>query len=86
MADGSANEPALDNWLRQRGKALYTADGKLGSDADDMIEWFQLWDDFRDAGLHRLGRRPGARRRPRHRNHDDHARQGGDRSSPTRTS
>jgi multiple sugar transport system substrate-binding protein len=28
LADGSGNEPALENWLRQRGKALYTADGR----------------------------------------------------------
>ena len=35
-------EPPLENWLRQRGKALYTADGKLGFDADDLTEWFKL--------------------------------------------
>ncbi len=48
--DGSGVEPALENWLRQRGKALYTADGKLGYDADDMVAWFQLWDKIRKAG------------------------------------
>jgi len=49
--DGSGVEPVLENWLRQRGKALYTADGKLGFDEKDLTEWFQLWKKFRDAGI-----------------------------------
>jgi multiple sugar transport system substrate-binding protein len=48
LSDGSGNEPALENWLRQRGKALY-ADGKIGWDADDLTEWFKLWADLRAA-------------------------------------
>ena len=48
--DGSGVEPLLENWLRQRGKALYTADGKLGYAADDIVAWFQLWNKLRDAG------------------------------------
>lgn len=51
VQDGSGVEPALENWLRQRGKALYTADGKLGFDAKDMTEWFQLWKKLREAGV-----------------------------------
>lgn len=50
MADGSSNEPSLDNWIRQRGKPLYTPEGKLGPNADDMTEWFALWQGFRDKG------------------------------------
>lgn len=50
MADHSGTEPFLDNWLRQRGKALYTADGKLGFTADDATEWFTIWNGFRDKG------------------------------------
>jgi multiple sugar transport system substrate-binding protein len=50
LADGSGTEPALENWLRQRGKALYT-DGKIGWDADDLTEWFKLWADLRAAGV-----------------------------------
>jgi multiple sugar transport system substrate-binding protein len=50
MADGSSAEPALDNWIRQRGKPLYTPEGKLGPDADDMTEWFQMWSGFREKG------------------------------------
>ncbi len=48
--DGSYNEPSLDNWIRQRGKPLYTPDGKLGPDVDDMVEWYRMWNDFRDKG------------------------------------
>lgn len=51
IADGSGSEPMLDNWLRQKGLALYTADGKLGFGADEAIEWFTLWKGFRDDGI-----------------------------------
>lgn len=51
IQDGSGSEPMLDNWLRQKGLALYTADGKLGFEADTMIEWFKLWSTMRDAGV-----------------------------------
>jgi multiple sugar transport system substrate-binding protein len=51
LADGSGNEPALENWLRQRGKALYTADGKLGWEAADLVDYFKLWADLRAAGV-----------------------------------
>ncbi|MBJ6987144.1 MULTISPECIES: extracellular solute-binding protein [unclassified Devosia] len=47
IADGSGSEPMLDNWLRQKGLALYTADGKLGFDADAAIEWFTFWNQMR---------------------------------------
>ncbi|MCP8883099.1 extracellular solute-binding protein [Devosia sp. XJ19-1] len=50
FSDGSGTEPMLDNWVRQRGKSLYTADGKLGFTADDMVEWFTMWNGFRDKG------------------------------------
>jgi multiple sugar transport system substrate-binding protein len=50
MADGSSSEPALDNWIRQRGKPLYTPEGKLGPNAEDMVEWFRMWQGFREAG------------------------------------
>ena len=48
--DGSGVEPLLENWLRQKGKALYTADGKLAFDANDMVDWFKMWKEIRDAG------------------------------------
>lgn len=51
LMDASGNEPALENWLRQRGKALYTPDGKLAFDAADASEWFALWADLRGKGV-----------------------------------
>ena len=51
IADGSGSEPMLDNWLRQNGKALYTADGKLGFDETDMVKWFTMWNEMRAAGV-----------------------------------
>jgi multiple sugar transport system substrate-binding protein len=48
--DGSGVEPALENWLRQRGKALYTADGQAAFDAADISEWFEMWNKMREAG------------------------------------
>jgi multiple sugar transport system substrate-binding protein len=50
LSDGSSSEPALDNWIRQRGKPLYTPEGKLGPNADDMTEWFAMWKGFLDKG------------------------------------
>lgn len=50
LADGSGNEPTLENFLRQRGKALYTADGQIAFDAQDITDFFKMWADLRDAG------------------------------------
>ena len=51
MMDASYSEPMLDNWLRQKGLKLYTADGKLGFGADEMVEWLTMWKNMRDAGI-----------------------------------
>ena len=52
LADGSqAGDPPLENWLRQHGKALYTADGKAGFEAEDVIGFFKLWADLRAANV-----------------------------------
>ena len=48
-SDGSGREPVLEVWLRQRGKSLYTADGALGFGTEDAVEWFQMWQDMREA-------------------------------------
>ena len=50
-SDNSFLEPAFENFLRQRGKALYTADAQLAFDVQDAIDWFQLWADLRAAGV-----------------------------------
>ncbi|MBP7001548.1 extracellular solute-binding protein [Amaricoccus sp.] len=49
-ADGGGVEPTFEGWLRQRGKALYDADGKLAFDAGDAGEWFAMWQAMRDSG------------------------------------
>jgi len=48
LSDGSGVEPLLENWLRQRGKALFTADGKIAYDANDGAEWFAMWQKMRE--------------------------------------
>jgi len=50
VQDAARFEPALEVWMRQRGKALYTDDGKLGFDEKDIGEWFAYWDDLRKRG------------------------------------
>lgn len=49
-ADGSRNEQIFENYLRQRGKALYTAEGQIAFDVADVAEWFDMWARLRDAG------------------------------------
>ncbi|WP_045685246.1 ABC transporter substrate-binding protein [Martelella endophytica] len=49
--DRSGSWAGLENWLRQQGKALYTADGALGFDEADMTGWLSLWKGYRDAGI-----------------------------------
>jgi multiple sugar transport system substrate-binding protein len=51
IADGSGSEPMLDNWLRQKGLALYTAEGKLGFTEAEAIEWFTMWSQMRADGI-----------------------------------
>ncbi len=58
LADGvffSANmgmqEPILECFVRQRGKALYTEDGQLGFDATDLGDFWSYWMDMQQAGL-----------------------------------
>ena len=50
MEDGGGNEPLLEVWLAQRGKSLYTAEGKVGYDDKDMTEWLAFWSDMRKRG------------------------------------
>lgn len=50
IQDGARYEPALEVWLRQHGKPLYTPDGKLGFEEADIAEWFNFWDGLRKRG------------------------------------
>ena len=44
-------EPRLENWVRQRGKALYTEDGQLGYELADLTDFFAYWKGMQDKGL-----------------------------------
>jgi multiple sugar transport system substrate-binding protein len=47
--DAGADEAAFENWLRQRGKALNTEDGRLGFEEADITDWLALWVKMREA-------------------------------------
>jgi multiple sugar transport system substrate-binding protein len=49
-SDGGLNEPALEVWVRGRGRLLYNEDGRIGFQRDDVAEWFDYWDKLRRAG------------------------------------
>jgi multiple sugar transport system substrate-binding protein len=49
-SDSSGNDIAMENWLMQQGKGLYTPDGKLGYTAEDAGKWFALWAAMRESG------------------------------------
>lgn len=48
--DAGGGEPALEVFSRQHGKDLYTADGKLGIDADLTAAWLDYWQKMRKSG------------------------------------
>ena len=48
--DGCAFESALDVFVRQRGKTMYTPDGRLGFARDDIAAWFDFWERLRRSG------------------------------------
>ncbi|MET0135463.1 MAG: ABC transporter substrate-binding protein [Kibdelosporangium sp.] len=47
VTDFGMIDSALEIWLRQRGKAMFTPDGKLGFDAPDLKEYWELAGTFR---------------------------------------
>jgi len=49
-SDGSGVQALFENWVRQRGKQMFTADGKLAYDATDVADWFTLWAGIRKDG------------------------------------
>jgi multiple sugar transport system substrate-binding protein len=50
IQDGGREEPGLEVWLGQRGKSLYTPEGRLGYDDKDIAEWFAFWHELRKRG------------------------------------
>ena len=51
VADKGHWEGALEVFLRQRGKALYTEDGARAYDEEDVADFFGYWQGLRDEGL-----------------------------------
>jgi len=47
-ADVGGGEVPFENWLRQRGKALFTSDGKLALDESDATTWLAMWAKMRE--------------------------------------
>jgi multiple sugar transport system substrate-binding protein len=48
--DASGDIAVFEIWLRQRGKEMFTTDGKLGYDAQDVGDWFNYWSGLRKSG------------------------------------
>jgi multiple sugar transport system substrate-binding protein len=50
VQDAGGVEPGMEIFMRQRGKALYTDDGKIGYQPEDVADWFGYWADMRQRG------------------------------------
>lgn len=50
MADQSNSQHLLNHFIRQKNKAIYK-DGAIAHTKEDLVEWFELWDRYRQEGL-----------------------------------
>jgi multiple sugar transport system substrate-binding protein len=48
--DASDALDIFEIWVRQNGRELYTADGKVGFTQDDITTWFEYWNGMRLSG------------------------------------
>ncbi|GHO70669.1 ABC transporter ATP-binding protein [Ktedonobacter sp. SOSP1-52] len=48
--DASGAIDMFEIWVRQRGKELWTTDGKIMFTVDDIASWFSYWDGMRKSG------------------------------------
>ncbi|EFH81619.1 ABC transporter substrate-binding protein [Ktedonobacter racemifer] len=48
--DASGAIDMFEIWVRQRGKELWTTDGKVMFTVDDIASWFSYWDGMRKSG------------------------------------
>ncbi len=48
--DASANIWAIETFIRQRGKELYTSEGQRAFNRQDAFDWFAYWDKLRKSG------------------------------------
>lgn len=52
VTDSGARYEALETFVRQRGKTLFTADGTgFGFEPADLTEWWTYWDNLRNEGV-----------------------------------
>jgi len=49
-SDAGGNGELMEIMLRQRGKSLVTENDELNFEAQDLIDWFGMWEDLRQAG------------------------------------
>lgn len=49
-ADFSGNYDCFEIWIRSRGKELYTVEGQLGFELQDVSDWLSYWDALRKSG------------------------------------
>ncbi|MFD2117453.1 ABC transporter substrate-binding protein [Paenibacillus yanchengensis] len=50
MTDVSNNQHFINHFIRQKSHAIYK-DGAINFTKEDVIEWFQMWENFRGKGL-----------------------------------
>jgi multiple sugar transport system substrate-binding protein len=46
-SDNSGNYDCFEIWIRQRGKELYTREGNLSFELNDVADWYNYWDHLR---------------------------------------
>lgn len=51
VSNMGGQENMLETWTRQRGKGLYTEDGKLAFDQQDLQDFWGFWMELQEAGL-----------------------------------
>lgn len=49
-SDLSYDITAFELWIRSRNKELYTTEGNIGFEQQDITAWYQYWSDMRKAG------------------------------------
>ena len=49
-SDASGDISVFEIWVRQRGKELYTVDGRLAFEVQDVEDWFNYWSQLRASG------------------------------------
>ncbi|MBM7570205.1 ABC transporter substrate-binding protein [Aquibacillus albus] len=48
---GGQLQPNFRYFVRQKGKDLFTEDGQIGFEKEDLVEWWAMWKEWREDGL-----------------------------------